>query len=187
MNLTNIKKYLKEHLDKETYLHTLGCEKTAIKLAKMLGVDEEKARLSALLHDCAKHLSSDELVEYIKSNRIKINDPFIEKNKNLLHSVVSAHIARKKFKIKDKDVLRAVELHTIGGAGMSLLSKVIYLADVIEPTRDFNGVEKIRKLVDKDFNKALLEAIHIKIVFVLKKRKMLHPAVIEFYNEMVGL
>ena len=116
--------------------HTAYVAETAIALAARFGADAKKARLAALLHDCAKHLSVGELLPYADTE-----PPVVP----ILHAYAGADYAKTVYGVEDEEVLRAIRLHTTGDAGMTLLDKIIYLADMIEPSRDFPGVEEIRQ------------------------------------------
>ena len=135
---------LKKALDKERYIHTKGVEKTARKMAEIFGEDVEKAALAGLLHDCAKCLSLDKMLKAVRDYPI---DELMSKNKSLLHSAAGRCLAESVYGVTDPDVLEAIRWHTTGHAGMTRLEKIIYLADIIEPSRKpFPGIEKLRKL-----------------------------------------
>ncbi|MCQ2968858.1 MAG: bis(5'-nucleosyl)-tetraphosphatase (symmetrical) YqeK [Clostridium sp.] len=167
-NIEFMKKYLEENLVKGRYLHTLGVAETAKKLAKIYGVDIKKAEIAALAHDIAKNLSMQELLEVIEENNIALS--FDEKNtRELWHSIIGPIIARERFEIEDEEILSAIRWHTTGKENMSNLDKIIYLADMIEPSRDFLGVEELRNDSKDDLDKAVLNALTHSIEYLLKK------------------
>jgi predicted HD superfamily hydrolase involved in NAD metabolism len=181
--------YLKNHLDTARYKHTLGTCKTAAELAAKYSVPVEKAELAALLHDAGKGCSKTEMMAYVKRRKLKVPElkAVIEHNPSLLHSYISADIAKTKFNIKDKDILLSIERHTVGAAGMSTLSKIIYVADAIAPDRRFPSVSKMKKLAMADLNKAVQAAMANKIFYVCKKGFWLHPEAVKAWNWMVKL
>lgn len=117
--------------------HVLGTEQEAVRLAERYGADVTKARIAALLHDCTKKLDMDEQLALCKKYHIPL-DELEQKALKLLHSKTGAAIARDVFAVDD-DVYNAIMYHTTGKPDMTLLEKIIYLADYIEPTRDFPG------------------------------------------------
>jgi predicted HD superfamily hydrolase involved in NAD metabolism len=162
--------YILEYIEKKYSAsrkrHTFDVCATAKSLARFYGADEEKAEIAALFHDMFKDITSEELRSYAKNLNIK--EEYYD-NINLAHSKIAAAIMESDYNISDEDILNAVKFHTTGRAGMSLLEKVIFLADLIEPGRDYPGVEKIRNLAYKDLNKACLAAMENTLDYVTKK------------------
>ena len=141
--------------------HVLGTEQEAVRLAERYGADVTKARIAALLHDCTKKLDMDEQLALCKKYRIPL-DELERKALKLLHSKTGAAIARDVFAVDD-DVYNAIMYHTTGKPDMTLLEKIIYLADYIEPTRDFPGVEALRRTVYEDLDRGLLMGLTMTI------------------------
>lgn len=163
-----INEYLKNNLVKGRYLHTLGVAETAIKLAKIHGEDENKAEIAALSHDVAKNLTDDELLTIIRNNHIELTND--EKNtRELWHSIVGPIKAKEVFQINDDEILCAIRWHTTGKENMSKLDKIIYLADLIEPSRRFPGVDEIRKASEENLDIAMLKALTHTIKYLLEK------------------
>ena len=134
--------------------HVLGTEQEAVCLAEKYGADVTKARIAALLHDCTKKLDMDEQLALCRQYAIPL-DELEQKALKLLHSKTGAAIARDVFAVDD-EIYNAILYHTTGKPDMTLLEKIIYLADYIEPTRDFPGVETLRKTVYEDLDRGLL-------------------------------
>jgi nicotinate-nucleotide adenylyltransferase len=134
--------------------HVLGTEQEAVRLAEKYGADVTKARIAALLHDCTKKLDMDEQLALCRQYAIPL-DELEQKALKLLHSKTGAAIARDVFAVDD-EIYNAILYHTTGKPDMTLLEKIIYLADYIEPTRDFPGVETLRKTVYEDLDRGLL-------------------------------
>ena len=141
--------------------HVLGTEQEAVKLARMYGVDETKARIAALLHDCTKKLEMDEQLALCKEYGIEL-DELEQKALKLLHSRTGAEIARRVFGV-DEEVYNAIRWHTTGRANMTKLEKILYLADYIEPSRDFDDVEPLRKVVYEDLDRGLLLGLQMTV------------------------
>ena len=174
---------IKGMLSPDRFEHTLGVEAEAAALAKAYSESAERASLTALLHDCGRSLSREELRN--EARRLKITDPILYMQPQLLHAPVGAHIARTRFNITDGEILRAIESHTCGHANMSLLDKIIYLADAIEPARDWPDVQGIRALAKIDLAAALRWAMDESIRYVLEKGWMLHPNTVEARNSLI--
>ncbi len=181
---------MKENLSDKRYNHSLGCAKTAKKLAGIYNQDENKAYLAGLIHDCAKNFSDEKLINIVR-NEIKVG--FLEcelKNPKTYHAIVGAYIIQKEFEIDDACIISSVRNHTIGKVGMSLFDKIIFLADKIEPnSRDEKYTKKIWRILDK--NKGVIGLdIAILVCFVetiksLVKRKLyICPTTIDVYNEL---
>ena len=150
-----IKKKLSKELETKRFEHTIGVADTAFCLALKYGIDEEKAYLAGLLHDCAKCYDSDRQKELIKKYKIKLSDS--EKaNSSLIHAKLGVYVAEDKYGIKDKEILSAIEFHTTGKPEMSILEKIIFSADYIEPNRkQIPGLDEIRRVIFTDIDKAV--------------------------------
>ena len=156
---------LQDHLTEKRLRHTAGVIQTAIELAAHYGADAKKAQIAALLHDCAKYVSEEDL------NRMSHDT---EKILPVLHSEVGAILASTEYGVSDPEILQAIRLHTTGDANMSLLDKIIYLSDMIEPSRSYPGVELLR--CDGDINDRVLKALTHCVNFLEKKGGKIHPA-----------
>ena len=152
--------------------HIRGTEEEAVRLAKHWGVDETLARRAAILHDCTKYLELDEQLELCKKYGVEL-DELEQRAVKLLHSKTGACIAKHIFG-EDEQVYQAIFWHTTGKADMSMMEKVIYLADYIEPTRDFDGVEPLRKLAYEDIDKALLMGMEMTIEEMKQRGNPIH-------------
>ena len=151
-----IRNRLEKILDKKRFEHTLGVAYTAMNMASIFGEDIKKAELAGLLHDCAKGMSDEELLEFCKKFNITVTE-FEKKNAFLLHSKVGSFIAASKYEISDKDILNAILNHTTGRPGMSNLEKIVFIADYIEPGRKtIPGLDEARKLAFSDLDKAMV-------------------------------
>ncbi|SFA38403.1 putative HD superfamily hydrolase of NAD metabolism [Parageobacillus thermantarcticus] len=177
--LTIVKKQLTEH----RYQHTIGVMETAIKLAEQYGADVKKAELAAIFHDYAKYRPKEEMKRIILEQNMP-ND-LLSYNAELWHAPVGAYLVKTEVGIEDEDILNAIRYHTSGRANMTLLEKIIYLADYIEPGRIFPGVDEVRDLAKHDLNKALTKALQNTIQFLLKKDQPIYPDTIHTYNSLI--
>ncbi|SFC30579.1 bis(5'-nucleosyl)-tetraphosphatase (symmetrical) YqeK [Clostridium uliginosum] len=168
LSIEEINKYLKLNLKPNRYKHVLGVVETAKALAKLNGISEEKAEIAALAHDVAKNLPEEEMKNLIKENNIVLSE--IESNNSTLwHSVIAPIEAKDKLKIEDEQILDAIRWHTTGKENMSVLTKIIYIADMIEPNRNFDGVEHIRELTFENLDKGVFYGLSESIKDLLNR------------------
>lgn len=168
VSIEEMKSYLKENLMESRYKHTLGVVETAISLAEINNVDKAKAEIAALAHDIAKNKTIYELKELIDKNNIVLSYDE-EKNQELWHSMVGPILAKEIFKIDDEEILSAIRWHTTGKENMSTLDKVIYMADMIEPNRNFPKVDELRRETFNNLDKGFLKGLNHTIDYLLKK------------------
>ena len=164
--------------------HVLGTEQEAIRLAERYGADVEKARVAALLHDCTKRLDMEEQLALCRQYGVRL-DALEQKALKLLHAETGAAIARDVFGVDD-EIYRAIWWHTTGHAGMTLLEKIMYLADYIEPSRDFPGVDKLRAVCYKDLDEGLLMGLEMTIEEMTSMGNPVHHATIEARDALKG-
>ena len=181
---TEMKSLLAQELSPKRFNHSLGVSIMAEALAVEFGEDPDKARIAGLLHDCARGFSNNSLLQQAEKFAIVV-DNVQKKQPVLLHAPIGAKIAELKYGIQDREMLSAIECHTTGKAGMTLLDKIIYLADVIEPGRYFSGVDKLRSLAKQNLSNALLGAYDLSIKFVIDKGRLLHPDTVEGRNSLL--
>ena len=164
--------------------HVLGTEQQAIRLAERYGADVEKARVAALLHDCTKKLDMPAQLALCGQYGIAL-DELEQKALKLLHSKTGAAIARDVFGVDD-EVYSAIWYHTTGHANMTKLEKIIYLADYIEPSRDFPGVDTLRKVCYEDLDKGLLLGLEMTIEEMTAMGNPVHRATVEARDWLKG-
>ncbi len=159
MDITVIEELLKRKQNTKRYRHTLGVQYTSMALAMVYGEDLERASLAGLLHDCAKHMSEDKLYEKAKKYDLPISK-VEKKNPFLLHGKVGAALAEKKYGITDQGILNAIWYHTTGRPEMTLLEKIVFVADYIEPGRkNAPNLPELRKLAFENLDLAVLETL----------------------------
>ncbi len=161
-----IRKSLEKRMDPKRYEHTLGVEYTAAALAMRYDASVSDARLAGLLHDCAKCLSDKKRLAICKKQNISISE-VEHRNPFLLHTKVGSYLAMAEYGVEDQDVLNAILNHTTGRPGMSLLEKIIFIADYIEPNRKHApNLEEIRKLSFRDLDGALLRILEDTVAYL---------------------
>ena len=170
--------FARERLSAKRYGHTLRVANTAEDLARAHGLDPGRARLAALLHDAAREMSSDEFLDLAEDLELPVGEPERESPK-LLHGPVAAGLARRELGVEDEGVLAAIGEHTTGRPGMAPLSLVLYVADKIEPARDYPSVEKLRRLARRDLRAAAAESLRRSIAHNEERGRPTHPASIE--------
>ncbi len=172
---------LAKELRPARFRHSREVSRTAVRLAERWGADIEKARLAGILHDCARNLKGEALLSCAKEYGLVPSEIELRQSA-LIHAKLGAHLAERRFGIKDPSVLQAISNHTTGAAQMTALDKIIYLADSIEPGRNYVGVQLIRELAEKDLDAAVLAAFDQGIRFVLDGGGLLHPDTVDGRN-----
>ena len=185
LDLHKIRKQLMKALDSKRYEHTQGVAYTSAALAMRYGEDVQKAELAGLLHDCAKCLDNDKKIQICKKHDIEISEAE-QNNPFLLHAKVGGFLAKSKYKIDDEEIIDAILYHTTGRPGMSLLEKIVYIADYIEPGRNHvPNLGEIRELCFADLDEALLKILEDILVHLRESKKEIDPMTqmtYEFYK-----
>lgn len=170
-----LREQMKKTLDKKRYEHTVGVAYTAACLAMRYDIDVERAETAGLLHDCAKCLSNEKKIKLCKMQSIEINMTEA-KNPFLLHAKAGAYLAQQKYNIGDEDILNAIRYHTTGRPGMSMLEKIIFIADYIEPNRTHTSrLPYLRKLAFEDLDEALLEILKHTLLYLQSSEDEIDP------------
>lgn len=177
---------LQSSLSVKRYIHTIGVVDEAIKLAQLYGEDIEKIRIAALLHDCAKDYPNDMKKRLCKEFHVSLDD-IMKAQIDLAHSFLGAKIAKREYNVNDKDILEAIRYHTTGKKGMTMFDKIIFIADTIESSRTFNGIQEIRKLAYIDINQAVKLTLERIIEYTREKGSLLHPLTLEAMEEYNNL
>lgn len=188
MDYTKILEWLKNNLNEKRYIHTLGTADCAKELAKQFKLNQDKAYLAGLLHDCAKCFPNEKLLDIIHKH-LDVEECEIL-NYKTLHATVSAYIAETEFKITDKEILSAIRWHTLGKLDMTDFEKIVFIADKIEPnTRDEEYSAKIRDLLSEEngLNKALLKCYKETIKSLVKRDLKICLLTIKIYNKLQDL
>lgn len=195
INSLNIYEWLEKNLSEEKYLHSLGAAETAKELAEKFGEDIEKASLAALLHDNAKCYKYEEMLSIIKENNFPV-DLDIQNNGKVLHAYLGAYLAEKNFNIDkrlqnyNKDVFNAIMFHTTGRCNMTMLEKIVYLADKIEPrTRPNEYRNNIIKILNETNNpdKAILVTLESTINSLVQRKLPINIQTINLWNQLISM
>lgn len=182
IDIDKIKKYLKEALSEKRYIHSLGVAEEAVSLARHYGADEDKAYIAGLCHDVAKEIPND-VAKYMLKEKYKANLSEIEEvTHKLLHGPLGAYMTQSEFEITDPEIIDAIKYHTTAKADMSMLCKIIYMADYTEKNRTYDGVDELRELSYKDIDDAIIFGIDFTIGELIEKGAAFHPDTIEARN-----
>lgn len=170
-------------MSEKRFKHVLGVEKAALELAEKYDCDKTKASLAALLHDYAKERDDAVFLEKIKQEGL---DPDLKNwGNNIWHGVVGAYLIAEDFGLKDREILQAIQRHTIGADEMTLLDKVLYVADYIELGRDFPGVDEARAIARHNLDKAVAFETAQTVAHLAKKGIPIYPQTIGTYNAYI--
>ena len=183
-DLKKIKKKLKNELDESRYEHTIGVMDTAACLAMRYGADLTQALVAGLLHDCAKCIPNDKKLKLCRKNGIEVT-PFEEKAPFLLHAKLGAWMAEHEYHVSDPAILSAIACHTTGKPDMSLLDKIVFIADYIEPGRNkAPGLPEIRRLAFTDIDQALIRILSDTLDYLASSNDPIDPTtqnVLDYY------
>ncbi len=175
------KKMLQARLDARRYHHSLCVMEEAERLARQYGADVEKARIAGLLHDMTKNDTEEQHFDVFTRGGIEL-DEVARSTKKLHHAISGAWRIEHELGVTDREILDAVRYHTTARAGMTLLDKVLYLADFVSADRDYEGVEALRALVHQDLEAGLREALSFSIAELLQKPAPIHRDTVEAWN-----
>lgn len=177
-----IKKAMSKQLDAKRYAHTIGVAYTAASLAMRYGADIEKAYLAGLLHDCAKCIETDEKLALCKKYKVNLTQ-FETDNPFLIHAKLGSCLAEKKYGVEDPEILSAIRYHTTGKPQMSLMEKIVFSADYIEPGRKIiSGLEEIRKIIFIDLDRAVCLILEGTMRHLKNKEQPIDELSIEAYE-----
>lgn len=180
----SLKEVLRQRLNEKRYYHSLCVADEAKRLTEKYGGDIEKAYLAGLLHDITKNAPEEEHLQIFKEFGIILTD--IEKNaKKLWHAMSGALYVKNILGISDPEIIDAIRYHTTAKADMSLLAKILYLADFTSKDRDYEDVDVIREYVDESLGKAFVYALQYSITDLVNQGRAVHPDTVEAYNQAV--
>ncbi len=177
-----LRKQLEKELKPDRFEHTMGVAYTASSMAFLYGADVQKALIAGFLHDCAKSMSHEEQVKVCEKNNIEMTE-VERKNHSLLHAKVGMFLAQRDYDIHDEDVLNAIRWHTTGRENMSLLEKIVYISDFIEPNRKpLENMTQIRKEAFTDIDRCLAHILHDSVVYLQTIGKETDDATMKAYQ-----
>ena len=180
----NLMQKIQMRMSEQRFKHVLGVEETAVALAKKYGASPEKASIAALTHDYAKERPDEEFKMVIV--RDGFDPELLNYNNAIWHGLVGASFVERELGIIDAEILHAIRVHTTGAAKMSLLDKIIYVADYIEPGRDFPWVQDARAIAWADLDEAVAFETKHTLAHLLAQEQQIYPKTIETYNYWVA-
>ncbi len=182
MNLEDCKKIIRPFLSDKRFYHSVCVSKAAKELARKYGADAEKAETAGILHDIMKDLPPEQQLAKMKEYGIRLTD--VERSaQKLWHAMLGAAYLKNELHVEDPEILDAVRYHTTGRKNMTLLDKILFIADFISADRDYPGVEKLRSAAQVSLTEALMEGFCYTIADLANGRKAIHPDTIEAYNQ----
>ncbi|WP_432358495.1 bis(5'-nucleosyl)-tetraphosphatase (symmetrical) YqeK [Sporosarcina sp. UB5] len=176
-------KELEKRLPRKRFDHVLRVTETAKQLAVRFNVPVHKAEQAALFHDIAKFMEPSTMRKLIEEH--EEDRRLLDFHHELWHAAAGRIIAEQEFGVKDPDILNAIRFHTTGRAGMSALEKLIYIADLIEPGRDFPNIENLRAAANLQIDEAMKACIIHSVHYLIDRRAAVFPDSIDCYNEHV--
>lgn len=175
---------IRAQMHQKRYDHTLGVAQTARRLAEKYGADPDKAELAGYVHDYCKCWPVEKMKEILLRHDLPAE--VLNGEKELWHAFAGAIVVQTELGIADPEVLQAVRYHTTGRIGMSLLEKVVCVADFIEPNRAFPGIEEIRMLAEENLDQALASALGGTISLLISQKKQVYPLTLLAYNDLIS-
>lgn len=173
---------VKKHLTDQRFVHCQCVAKEAVRLAKRYGADEEKARVAGILHDIMKDTPKEEQLKIMEDSGILLFESFRASPK-LWHALSGSIYCERVLGVTDREILDAIACHTSGKKDMTLLDKVLFVADYISADRDYPGVKEMRKLAKKSLEEAMIEGIAFTVQEKMEARLPLDPQSLCAYNE----
>lgn len=172
----------KSNMDDRRFQHCIGVSETARKLARLNHYDEEKAALAGFIHDYAKQVPVEEFIAAIKDPANGFDQDLLNWNRAIWHGIVGSHFIERDLKISDDEILTAIKRHTTADVTMTTLDKIVFVADFIEPHRDFPGVETARKVAFANLDDGVGFELAHTLEFLVKQRAKIYPKTIAAYN-----
>ena len=186
MGYKEYEEIISKRMKSARFKHSKNVAKEAVRLAKKYGADVKKAELAGILHDATKETEEKEQMELIQKSGIELSE--LERSSpKLWHAISGSAFVQTELQIDDKEIIDAIRYHTTGRAGMTLLDKVIFIADFTSADRDYDGVDKMRKVADKNLDEAVLEGMAFTIADLAERKLTIAPDTFAGYNEMAGL
>ena len=176
---------IRNKLTSNRFEHTMRVYEEAVKIAKIFNGPIQQVELAAILHDYSKNDSEDDLRQAIINDDLPEN--LLHFNKELWHGPVAAIKVREKFNIKDNAIIDAIYYHTSARANMGMVEKIIYVADYIEPQRNFPGLDEVRELATTDLDKAVFHTLRNTIIYLMKKNEKIYPDSFYAYNYYISV
>jgi predicted HD superfamily hydrolase involved in NAD metabolism len=184
MEAEQIESRIAKMMSRQRFSHSIGVREAAAALAQRYGADVQKAALAGLVHDCVKEMDYDEMIKLCAEMGVDLDSVTLAEKK-LIHARLGAQYAKCVFGIDDDEIYDAIRYHTTGKANMPILTKILYVADFIEPNRDFDGVEEIREKAFENIDLAILDGLDYTITRMVTSKRMLHPETVNARNYII--
>ncbi len=168
-----LEEFIKKTLPLKRLVHTADVAVCALKKAKQLGLSEEKVKTASILHDCAKYLDYREFKDFALPEDVPAP---------VVHAFLGAYVAEKILGVTDPEIIDAIRYHTSGKAEMSALGKLIFVADMVEKGRTYEGVEKLRALYEKDFEECFIECLKEEVLHLMNKKQYIYVETLNAYD-----
>ena len=186
LTFEEMRRRLETSLPAKRYEHSILVYETAVKLAQIWQGDMEKVSVAALLHDCGREVPAKGSLA--RAYALNLTVDFVERSQPiLLHAKLGVYYARHKYGVTDKVILDAIGQHTTGGPRMTQTAIIVYLADLLEPTRDFPGIEDLRELAKHDLQRAMYKAYVNTMTYLLEYGLLIHPKCVTAYNQLAAV
>ena len=187
MTIEEMRILLQQSLKPKRYEHSVRVYRTALQMAEQYHADTEKVAVAALIHDCGRQISKEASAAKARELGIPV-DPVEEAQPILLHAKLGVYYAIHKYGVSpdDREVLDAIRYHSTGTADMTQTAKIVFLADLIEPGRDFEGVEAIREASFEDLDRGMLLSYDNTIRYLLEDGLLIHPDAVAGYNQLAA-
>lgn len=184
MSIEEYRSLIRTRMGEKRYIHSLNVAKAAVKLAQRYNADVNKAETAGILHDCCKEIPKEEMLQIINSGGIILDT--VEKNSSKLwHSIAGSVYVRDTLNINDEDIINSIKYHTTGRAGMSLLEKIIFVADFISDERNYNGVDIMREKAFNCLEDSMLFGLKFTITDLANRNLTIHSNAINCYNDII--
>ncbi len=186
MNYKAYEEIISKRMKSARFKHSKNVAKEAVRLAKKYGADPKKAEIAGILHDATKETDEKEQMALIRRAGIELSE-MERSSPKLWHAISGSAFVQVELDVTDPEIIDAIRYHTTGRAGMTLLDKVIFIADFTSADRDYDGVDKMRKVADKDLDEAVLEGMSFTIADLAQRKLTIAPDTFRGYNEMAAL
>ncbi len=175
--------FVKNNLSKKRFIHSINVAKIAANFGEIYKIDKERLMIAGLLHDIAKEMSYEEQLDFLNKNKINLTSIDFS-CKGILHSYVSAIIAKEKFNI-DNEIFNAIYYHSTGQKDLNTFGKIIFISDYLDPSRKLKEQKIIYRIAQKNLDKATIMVIKEKIDYVISDMEVIHYLTVDFYNELI--
>ena len=175
---------IKSRMGERRYIHSINVAKSAVQLAERYGADKQKAEIAGILHDCCKEIPKEEMLQIMTDGGI-ILDAVEKGTSKLWHAIAGSVFVRDELKIDDEDIINSIRYHTTGRANMSLLEKIIFIADFIGEERNYDGVNIMRKKAFECLEDAMLFGLQFTITDLAKRKLTIHSNAFFCYNDTI--